>query len=71
VQVIGTAGHVDHGKSTLIKRLTGINPDRLKQEQEREMSIELGFAWFKLLKICWQELVVLMLHCLSSPLTRV
>jgi selenocysteine-specific elongation factor len=48
VQVIGTAGHVDHGKSTLIKRLTGINPDRLKQEQEREMSIELGFAWFKL-----------------------
>jgi len=48
VQVIGTAGHVDHGKSTLINRLTGINPDRLKQEQEREMSIELGFAWFEL-----------------------
>lgn len=48
MQVIGTAGHVDHGKSTLINRLTGINPDRLKQEQDREMSIELGFAWFKL-----------------------
>jgi len=48
VQVIGTAGHVDHGKSTLINRLTGINPDRLKEEQEREMSIELGFAWFEL-----------------------
>ncbi len=48
MQVIGTAGHVDHGKSTLINRLTGINPDRLKQEQEREMSIELGFAWFEL-----------------------
>jgi selenocysteine-specific elongation factor len=48
VQVIGTAGHVDHGKSALINRLTGINPDRLKQEQEREMSIELGFAWFTL-----------------------
>jgi len=48
VQVIGTAGHVDHGKTTLISRLTGINPDRLKEEQEREMSIELGFAWFVL-----------------------
>jgi selenocysteine-specific elongation factor len=48
VQVIGTAGHVDHGKSTLINRLTGMNPDRLKEEQDREMSIELGFAWFML-----------------------
>ncbi|MCB2213929.1 selenocysteine-specific translation elongation factor [bacterium] len=48
VQVIGTAGHVDHGKSTLINRLTGINPDRLKAEQDREMSIELGFAWLQL-----------------------
>jgi selenocysteine-specific elongation factor len=48
VQVIGTAGHVDHGKSTLINRLTGINPDRLKEEQDREMSIELGFAWITL-----------------------
>ena len=48
MQVIGTAGHVDHGKSTLINRLTGINPDRLKAEQDREMSIELGFAWFEL-----------------------
>lgn len=48
MQVIGTAGHVDHGKSTLIQRLTGINPDRLKQEQDREMTIELGFAWLDL-----------------------
>ncbi len=48
MQVIGTAGHVDHGKSTLINRLTGINPDRLKEEQDREMSIELGFAWIQL-----------------------
>ena len=48
MQVIGTAGHVDHGKSTLIKYLTGINPDRLKAEQDREMSIELGFAWLTL-----------------------
>ena len=48
MQVIGTAGHVDHGKSTLINYLTGINPDRLKEEQDREMSIELGFAWLTL-----------------------
>ena len=45
MRVIGTAGHVDHGKSTLIKRLTGINPDRLIEEQAREMTIDLGFAW--------------------------
>ena len=46
--VIGTAGHVDHGKSTLVEALTGINPDRLKEERERHMTIELGFAWFNL-----------------------
>jgi selenocysteine-specific elongation factor len=45
LRVIGTAGHVDHGKSTLIAALTGIHPDRLKEEQEREMTIELGFGW--------------------------
>jgi selenocysteine-specific elongation factor len=48
VRVIGTAGHVDHGKSTLIKALTGIDPDRLKEEKEREMTIDLGFAWLTL-----------------------
>lgn len=48
MRVIGTAGHVDHGKSTLIEALTGINPDRLKEEQEREMTIDLGFAWVQL-----------------------
>jgi selenocysteine-specific elongation factor len=48
VHVIGTAGHVDHGKSTLVKALTGIDPDRLKEEQEREMTIDLGFAWLTL-----------------------
>lgn len=42
--VVGTAGHIDHGKSSLVKALTGINPDRLKEEQEREMTIDLGFA---------------------------
>jgi len=48
MHVIGTAGHVDHGKSALIHALTGINPDRLKEEQEREMTIDLGFAWLTL-----------------------
>jgi selenocysteine-specific elongation factor len=46
--VIGTAGHVDHGKSTLVKAISGINPDRLREEQEREMTIDLGFAWVTL-----------------------
>ncbi|MCL5961767.1 MAG: selenocysteine-specific translation elongation factor [Chloroflexi bacterium] len=45
---IGTAGHVDHGKSTLIKALTGIDPDRLREEKERGMTIDLGFAWLRL-----------------------
>ena len=45
---IGTAGHVDHGKSTLVKALTGIDPDRLIEEKERGMTIDLGFAWLKL-----------------------
>jgi selenocysteine-specific elongation factor len=42
--IIGTAGHVDHGKTTLIKALTGTDTDRLKEEQERGMTIDLGFA---------------------------
>src|SRR6202011_1084099 len=45
---IGTAGHVDHGKSTLVKALTGIDPDRLREEKERGMTIDLGFAWLTL-----------------------
>src|SRR4030067_737441 len=48
MQVIGTAGHVDHGKSTLVEALTGIHPDRLKEEGEREMTIDLGFGWMEL-----------------------
>ena len=48
MHVIGTAGHVDHGKSALVKALTGIDPDRLREEKEREMSIDLGFAWLTL-----------------------
>src|SRR6266404_3132035 len=45
---IGTAGHIDHGKSTLVKVLTGIDPDRVAEEKERGMIIDLGFAWLKL-----------------------
>ncbi len=46
--VIGTAGHVDHGKSTLVQALTGIDPDRLAEEKQRGMTIDLGFAWLTL-----------------------
>jgi signal recognition particle receptor subunit beta len=43
--VIGTAGHVDHGKSALVLALTGTDPDRLAEEKARGMTIDLGFAW--------------------------
>ena len=46
--VVGTAGHVDHGKSALVRALTGIDPDRLQEEKERGMTIDLGFAWLSL-----------------------
>src|SRR3954452_19874955 len=42
--VIGTAGHIEHGKSALVKALTGTDPDRLKEEQARGITIDLGFA---------------------------
>ncbi|TMD03239.1 MAG: selenocysteine-specific translation factor, partial [Chloroflexi bacterium] len=42
--VVGTAGHIDHGKSRLVLALTGIDPDRLKEEKERGITIDLGFA---------------------------
>jgi selenocysteine-specific elongation factor len=48
MRVVATAGHVDHGKSTLVRALTGINPDRLREEQQRGMTIDLGFAWLTL-----------------------
>ena len=44
--ILGTAGHIDHGKSTLVKALTGTDPDRLPEEKQRGMTIELGFAHF-------------------------
>ena len=43
--ILGTAGHIDHGKSSLVKALTGIDPDRLKEEKERGITIDLGFAY--------------------------
>jgi selenocysteine-specific elongation factor len=46
--VIGTAGHIDHGKSSIIKRLTGMDPDRLPEEKDRGLTIDLGFAWMTL-----------------------
>ena len=46
--ILGTAGHIDHGKTTLIKALTGIDTDRLKEEKERGIAIELGFAHLEL-----------------------
>ncbi len=48
MHVLGTAGHVDHGKSTLITALTGIDPDRLAEEKARGLTIDLGFAWLTL-----------------------
>jgi selenocysteine-specific elongation factor len=48
VFVLGTAGHIDHGKSALVLALTGMDPDRLHEEKERGMTIDLGFAWLTL-----------------------
>src|SRR5207302_7450235 len=45
MHVVGTAGHVDHGKSTLITALTGMDPDRFEEEKRRGLTIDLGFAW--------------------------
>ncbi len=46
--IIGTAGHIDHGKTTLIRALTGIETDRLQEEKKRGITIDLGFAYFDL-----------------------
>jgi len=47
VIVVGTAGHIDHGKSAIVKRLTGVDPDRLPEEKARGMTIDLGFAFYE------------------------
>src|ERR1700742_1168873 len=46
--IIGTAGHIDHGKTSLVKALTGVDTDRLKEEKARGISIELGYAYLPL-----------------------
>ena len=46
--IIGTAGHVDHGKTALIRALTGMDTDRLEEEKRRGITIDLGFAWLDL-----------------------
>ena len=48
MHVVATAGHVDHGKSTLVRALTGTDPDRFAEEKERGLTIDLGFAWTQL-----------------------
>ena len=45
MHVVATAGHVDHGKSTLVRALTGMEPDRWAEERRRGMTLDLGFAW--------------------------
>ena len=45
MHVVATAGHVDHGKSTLVRALTGMEPDRFAEERRRGMTIDLGYAW--------------------------
>ena len=46
--IVGTAGHIDHGKSSLVEALTGTNPDRLEEEKRRGITIDLGFAFLDL-----------------------
>ncbi|MFM7971306.1 MAG: GTP-binding protein, partial [Betaproteobacteria bacterium] len=43
--IVGTAGHIDHGKTSLVKALTGVDADRLKEEKERGITVDLGFAY--------------------------
>jgi selenocysteine-specific elongation factor len=46
--IIGTAGHIDHGKTSLVKALTGVDADRLKEEKERGITLDLGYAYSSL-----------------------
>jgi selenocysteine-specific elongation factor len=53
MHIVATAGHVDHGKSALVRALTGTEPDRFSEERRRGLSIDLGFAWFRLEEAGW------------------
>ena len=64
--VVGTAGHIDHGKSALVQALTGIDPDRLKEEKARGITIELGFAHTQI-----EGLTVAFLSTLMAPRAEV
>ncbi|MCA1933523.1 MAG: 50S ribosome-binding GTPase, partial [Calditerrivibrio sp.] len=46
--IVGTAGHIDHGKSSLVRMLTGVDPDRLLEEKKRGITIDLGFAYLEI-----------------------
>ena len=46
--IVGTAGHIDHGKSALVRALTGTDPDRLEEEKRRGITIDIGFAFLDL-----------------------
>ena len=50
--IVGTAGHIDHGKTALVKALTGIDADRLEEEKRRGITIDIGFAHLQLTPIC-------------------
>ena len=74
--IIATAGHVDHGKTTLLQAITGVNADRLPEEKKRGMTIDLGYAYWPQPdgrvpgfidvpghETCWRALVVLITRC--------
>ena len=65
--VIGTAGHVDHGKTALVRALTGVDTDRLAEEKRRGLTIELGFARLDFPDGCLQRFSNLPSHTRHSP----
>ncbi len=53
--IVGTAGHIDHGKSALVRALTGTDPDRLEEEKRRGITIDIGFANLDLAALVWRK----------------